>query len=607
MKNNTTNSKHLKRAVFTILLLFTFFIFSFSQSPKSALEFTVSMEQPNSHYYHITLHCEGFKAETLDFKMPVWTPGYYWIQNFPKNVVNFQAQDSNGKPLTWKKTTKNTWQVLSNNAEIITLTYDVYAFTRSVADPFLDAGRGYISTSGLCMHPAEHLGHPATITFKPYQNWKISTGLEPVKGKENTFFAADFDELYDCPIYIGNQKIFSFEAKGLPHYVAIENPDAFNGDKFIADLKKMVEAGSDIIGDIPYKHYTFIIMGPGGGGLEHRNSTAVFSSNTNYNQQNPASYQRWLCFLAHEYFHLYNIKAIRPIALGPFDYDQENYTNMLWVSEGITAYYQFLIVNRANMMNREETLQELQKRIKAYENIPGHLFQSATQSSMDTWVQFFNRSENASNTTISYYDKGCALGILLDLKIRHETKNQRSLDDVMRTLYQAFYKEKKRGFTDEEFQTVCEKTAGVSLAEVFEYASTVKEIDYPKYLAYAGLNIDTTSQPLPGAYLGAVTPSRGDNLTISSIEWNSPAWHAGLSAQDEIIEIDHIKANPQILKDVLNNKNSGDIIKLLVSYRNEQREVSVKLGQKTEKSFHITPMANPNSLQMSILNAWIKN
>ena len=596
-------SAPIKSSIFcTLLLLLVFPMSIFAQK----LTFTISMEKPSSHYYEVTMRCEGVNKSSLDFKLPVWSPGYYWIQNYPKNVVDFQAMDGSGKALAWEKTTKNNWQIQSNKANVVILQYKVYAFARSVADAFLDEGRGFIVPTAVLMHLADQLQMPSTIAINPYQGWKISTGLEPVKGQPNTFHAANFDELYDCPIYVVNQEVFTFEVKGIPHYVAIENPKVFNIESFLADLKKMVETASGLIGDIPYKHYTFLIMGPGGGGLEHRNSAAVFSSNTVYNPSNEASYKRWLSFLAHEYFHLYNIKSIRPIALGPFDYDKENYTNMLWFSEGVSAYYQDIIINRAGLQTQEETLEKFRGCIRNYENIPGHLFQSATQSSMDTWIQFFNRSENASNTTISYYDKGCALGLLLDLKIRHETQNKKSLDDVMRNLYQQFYKEKKRGFTDEEFWQVCEKIAGTSLLELMTYASTVQVIDYPKYFGYAGLEIDTAAQPISGGWLGASIPARGNDLIINSVEWNSSAYHAGLSAQDEILEIDGVKANAEVFRALPKNKQPGEKVKLRLSYRGEEREIEVTLGQKTERSFRITPIKNPSSLQNAILKSWLK-
>jgi predicted metalloprotease with PDZ domain len=572
------------------------------------MAFTISMEAPSTHYYHLLFQCSDIRGESMDFKMPSWTPGYYWIENFAKNVLNFRAKDGNGAVLEWQKTSKNTWRVKSGNAQSLTVSYDVYAFTQSVADPFLDDGRGYISPAGIFMYVDGLLRHPVTVTVIPFEKWaNVSTGLDPVRGKPNTFFAKDFDVLYDCPILVGNQELLSFDVQGIPHSVAIENPGTFDREKFVADLKKMVEAGVGVIGEIPYQHYTFIIMGEGRGGLEHRNSMAVFSSGSIYNPENPAQYRGWLSFLAHEYFHLYNVKRIRPIALGPFDYDKENYTHLLWFSEGVTVYYEYLILNRAGLMTRDDCLERLRRSIASYENIPGHLFQSATEASFDTWIQFFSRGDNARNTTISYYDKGCALGMLLDLKIRHETQNRKSLDDVMKMLYRQFYKEKQRGFTDEEFRSVCEGIAGCPLPEIFDlYASTVKDIDYPKYLAYAGLTIDVAYKDLPGAFLGTTTQERGGDVVITGVEWDSPAWRAGLSAQDAIIAIDGVKATSQLFTETLKSRKSGEKVKILVSHRDLTRELEVVLGAKKERSFRMTPTMNPSPLQSAILSDWLK-
>ncbi|AOM76404.1 M61 family metallopeptidase [Pedobacter steynii] len=480
-------NKSLK-TLLTLILIVTFYFVSSAKEPS--FRFKVNMEDPQSHYYHVELRCEGFVKDKLNFKLPAWTPGYYWIMNFAKNVVRFKAETGSGKKLDWEKVDKNNWEVDSENAEIVIISYDVFAHTSSVADAFLDESHAYISPAGIFMHLSGELNHPAEVNLKFSDRWTaVSTGLDELKGKPNTYRADDFDTLYDSPIYIGNQKTMTFDVKGLKHTVAMVSPEMFDTTTFIADLKKIVTSATDLMGHIPYKHYTFIIMGPGQGGLEHRNSTAVFSS-ASYMMKTKESYDRWLSFLAHEYFHLYNIKAIRPLSLGPFNYDKENLTRMLWVSEGFTVYYEYVILNRAGLLNRDEFLKVISKTIRNYENIPGHLLQSATEASFDTWIQFFNRNDNASNTTISYYDKGCILGLLMDLKIRQETKNRKSLDDVMRRLYKEFYQEKKRGFTDEEFRKVCEETAGTSLPELFSYASTVKKIDYQKYLNYGGFKIN---------------------------------------------------------------------------------------------------------------------
>jgi len=595
-----------RATVFTFAFLVLAGAAALGQQPQGTMAFTVSMDLPNTHYYHVVLRCEGMTGETGDFKMPVWTPGYYRIMDYARNVSNFRAEDAAGRPIPWEKTTKNTWRVTSLKTASVTVSYDVFAFTPSVADSFLDDSRGFILPAGVFMHLAGRIQHPVTVSVKPYHAWsRVSTGLDPVQGQPNTFFAPDFDVLYDCPILVGNQEILSFEVKGIPHVIAVNNLGSLDRATFVADLKRMADAAVAIIGEIPYRHYTFLMIGPGGGGLEHLNSAALTFNASSLGT--PAGYKNWLSFVAHEFFHLYNVKRIRPIALGPFDYDRENYTDMLWVSEGFTSYYEDLILNRAGLLTRDEYLERARSNILNYESIPGHLFQSASESSFDTWIQFFSRGPNASNTTISYYDKGAALGMLLDLKIRNESKNQRSLDDVMRALYQQYYKERKRGFTDKEFRGVCESVAGGSLSEIFDvYASTVKDIDYPKYLAYAGLDIDLQPRDAPGVSFGALTEDRGGNPVISSVEWDSPAWRAGLSAQDEILAVDGVRVTSRTLSDILNARKPGETVRVLLSRHGAIREFDIVLGKKTERSFRLTPLPNPTPLQTAILEGWLK-
>jgi len=274
--------------------------FTSGAAPQSRLAFTVSMEHPNTHYYHVVFRCEGLKGETLDFKLPVWTPGFYQIMDYSRNVQNFRAEDQTGSSLAWEKTAKNAWRVRTGGSASVTVSYDVYAFTRFVAESYLDDETGFISPTGVFMHIAGRIHHPVTVEIKPCAEWKqVSTGLDPVEGMPNTFFAPDFDVLYDCPILLGNQEIMNFEVQGIPHIFAIDNLGNFDREKFVADLKRMVETAAAIIGEIPYRHYAFLVIGPGGGGLEHANSTALTLNASNLND--PAGYKRWLRFVAHEF------------------------------------------------------------------------------------------------------------------------------------------------------------------------------------------------------------------------------------------------------------------------------------------------------------------
>ena len=484
------------RAITFCFIIFASAAVGLGESSAEIMSLTVSMEEPNTHYYHVVFNCEGIKGDTMDFKMPAWSPGYYRVLNFAQNVSNFEAEDGDGKKIAWEKKGENIWQVKSAETSSIVLNYDMRARGRGVAESNLDEKKGYISPTGVFMYVDGGIQHPVSVTIKPYEKFKkISTGLEPVKGKENTFTAANFDILYDCPIYVGNQEVIAFEIDGIPYKLAVDGTDDFNRETAVSVLKRIVEAATGVVGEVPYKHYTFIMMGEGMGGLEHQNSMAVFTSMPK--GDDPNDYKRWLAFISHEFFHLYNVKAIRPIALGPFDYDKENPTNMLWFSEGGTVYYEYIILNRAGLMGRNEVLNTLGRTIRKYENSAGNKIQTVAQASYNTWTEPFFGSKD----TISYYDKGSALSMLLDLKIRHETQNKKSLDDVMKSLYKKYYKGLKRGFTDEEFEQACEETAGSSLSEFFEYVYTTKAIDYAKYLGYAGLEIETTGdEPEQGSF-----------------------------------------------------------------------------------------------------------
>ncbi len=477
----------MKKTSRTLIVIYAFLLTGFIlwDQQETKLAFTLSLEPANPGKFHVIFYCEGIKGETQDFKMPAISPGYYRVLDFAGNVENFNAEDASGNPLPWEKTASNTWRVGSSRSATVRVSYDVKSDCCSVAHSFIDDKRVYISSPSVFMYLDGQINHPVTVTIIPPSNFpKISTGLDPWPDKANTYYAQNFDIFYDCPIYLGSQEIISFDVQGISHYVAMENPGTFDRQEFKADLKKMIETATAIVGDIPYRHYTFIFMGEGKGGLEHLNSSALFIAVPG--GQNPWRDKKNMKFLTHEYFHVYNVKTIRPIALGPFDYDRENHTDMLWFSEGGSVYYEYIILNRAGFLGRNECLENFSTIIAESENNPAHLKQSAAEASLKAWTQSFFGSENE----VSYYDVGLALSILLDLKIRHETKNKKSLDNVMSTCYYEFHKKKQRGFTDREFRQVCENIAGKSLSDFFAYIYHPGEIDYAKYFAYAGLAVE---------------------------------------------------------------------------------------------------------------------
>lgn len=579
-----------------------------AQQPVT-MQYAVSMEKAADNLYHVEL-LNSTSGSILDFKMCAWTPGYYQLIDFAAAVQNFKATDTKGVNLKWNKASENTWRVYKNGTGAIKISYDVKATVPFVGNIYLDESRGYITPGGLFMYLDKELRHSVTIKMQPYSKWNslVATGLDTVAGKYHLYKADNFDVLYDSPFLMGELEVLPpFMVKNKPHnFIGYKLPE-FNRQAFMDDLQKIVVAGSSIIGEIPYTHYTFLSIGAGGGGIEHLNSSSLsFSGGEGFNS--PEAKKRLYSFIAHEYFHHYNVKRIRPIELGPFDYSKENHTNMLWVSEGFTVYYEYMIVRRAGLMTGEDMLNDFTVNIKNYENKPGHFYQSATQASYNTWNDGPNGRVNEDiNKTISYYDKGPVLGLMLDFNIRHATQNKKTLDDVMRLLYYKYYKKLNRGFTEQEFKSECEKMAGTPMPELFEYAATVKPPDYPKYFAYGGLMIDTNATTIFNAWAGINVRQQHDTLKITTVEPNSPAWNKNVRGGTKILAIEGKPATVQLLNQTLEAKNTGDTLKLTLQKGEVQQDVAIELGTKKEKTFKISPLPKPNSLQAAIYKSWIGN
>lgn len=487
--------KQIKRPVFFVLVITAFSsvnIKAVAQTTKPVFQYTVSITDPGKHYFHVELNSSGWFKETVDIKMPKWMPGYYQLMNYAKAVENFSAKDKTGKSIPVKMINDNTWQISISKKTAFTLSYDVKTERQFVATSFIDSSHAYIVPAGLFMYADGFIKNPVSVKINSNKQWnKIATGLEPVPGKSNEFSAPDFDILYDCPLLIGNlEELPPFKVNGIVHRFIGYKMGGFDRVQFMNNLQKVVKAAVAVIDDIPYKEYTFIGIGPGRGGIEHLNNTTVSFDGKGLNTE--SGMNTTMIFLAHEYFHHYNVKRIRPLELGPFDYDKENRTNLLWVSEGLSVYYEYMIAKRAGVINEQTLFKNFEKSINAVENNPGRLYQSLTQASYETWGDGpFGKQGKDAGKTISYYDKGPVIGLILDLAIRHASQNKRSLDDVMRFLYFQYYKKLQRGFTDAEFQQACETQAGISLSSIFENVYTTKEIDYETYLQYAGLKSAT--------------------------------------------------------------------------------------------------------------------
>lgn len=477
------------KATLLFALLLSFLVASpvHAQKKPLTLRYTLSIPNPASNYCHVELQVSPKDQDTIYFKMPKWMPGFYQLMGYAKAVEYVTAHDEKGKSITCSSVNENTWAVIGARRKSFTLSYDVKADKQFVANSIVDPTHAYLVTAGVFMYPVGMLNMPMSVKVIKTPWTKIATGLEPVPGKTDEFQAPDFDILYDCPILIGNlEELPSFQVKGITHRFVGYDIGNFDKKLFMENLKKVVEAAVSVIGDIPYKQYTFIGIGPGRGGIEHLNNTTFSFSGAGL--ETPVGMNKMMNFLAHEYFHHYNVKRIRPFELGPFDYDKGNNTNLLWVSEGLSVYYEYMIVKKAGLSDQRTLFSDFENNINTTENNPGRLHQSLAQASYATWSEGpFGTQGDDPEKSISYYEKGPIIGMFLDFKIRHVSQNKKSLDDVMRFLYWQYYKKLQRGFTDAEFQQACEAIAGISLSDTFEYVYTTKELDYSTYLNYAGL------------------------------------------------------------------------------------------------------------------------
>ena len=484
-----------KQLLVFLLLCLPFFVWA--QNP-ARYNYVVELDTAK-HYLNVELTYNPKDTKELILKMPVWAPGYYLIMDFPKHLTDFAVQTIDGKEIGWRKEGKNAWIIPNTNGQTLKVTYRIYANARSVADSRVESHTAFIAPNGVFMYAEGEKNEPIEVTYILPENWQnASSGLKVkgnANGKHRTFIANDFDILYDSPVLLGNHLVKKFIHEGHEYEFALETPEGFEESPFEDDFRKMVTASSQMMGHVPYDNYCLIHLGRGPGGLEHSNSQACYTSGT-FRFPNQKSYLNYMAFTTHEYFHLYNVKAIRPIELGPFDYDKEVHTPTLWIGEGFTVYYETQLLLRAGIIDKEYLLTDLSGYIRDTETTEGHRHMSLRQSSYDIWLNFFNRAANSNDVRISYYIKGPVMGLLFDIRLRELTQGKKSLDDLMRLLYNRYYLKENRGFTEEEFWTSAEEIAGAPLPLLRKYVDTTVEIDYDKMLAPAGLRLNKSTWKL---------------------------------------------------------------------------------------------------------------
>ncbi|HBB94283.1 MAG TPA: peptidase M61 [Blastocatellia bacterium] len=591
-----------------------------AQAPNSSdILFTVSMPRPWTHLLEVEMRLQipaslQVPNET-DLIMPVWTPGSYLIREFERNVQDFAANDANGRPLTWTKIDKDTWRVNTNGVRQWRAFYRVYANEFSVRTNEMNSDHAFWNNAALLMYPNGRLNAGSSLRVIAPSGWKIATGLPPVAGQPNTFRAENFDILYDSPFEVSDFKEIKFAVRDVPHRIVIDGEGNYDPARMKTAVQKIVEAETRMFGVIPYHDYTFILhlRSNAGGGIEHLNSTSLGFSRFRFGTER--GWQSFYGLVAHEFFHLWNVKRIRPDALGPFDYTKENYTRLLWVAEGITSYYGDLMVRRAGLISDKEYLDGLAQKIQKFQDTPGHLQMSAEDASFNTWIKEYRPDENSVNSQISYYDKGELLGLLLDLEIRRRSNDSKSLDDVMRYLYHEFY-EKNRNYAPADFQKTCELMAGSSFEDFFaRYVRGRDELPYNQVLAAVGLRVEQAGYaidaigvrtiPPSKGYLGADLEDSGDFINVKDVRAGTPAYEQGLNAKDKIVALDGARVNKETFESLIAAKKSGDIVHLTFFRNDDLRTLDIKLTGMIDAPYRIVPTPPATQEQQRRYGGWI--
>jgi predicted metalloprotease with PDZ domain len=570
------------------------FIFCFSIIKASEINYEVSMSEPHTHYFEVKMNVLDYQKDYFDVQMPVWSPGSYLVREFAKSVENFSAS-ANEKVLKSDKINKNTWRIYTNQAQNVNISYKIYANELSVRTSFIDASHAYFNGTSIFMFIDELRKNPIKLTIHPYKDWKkISTSLPVLEtdksGPGYKFQAPNYDILVDSPVEIGNQETFDFTSAGVVHHVAMYGKGNYDVEKLKVDMGKITQAATDVFGENPNKEYTFIIhnLTKGSGGLEHLSSTTLEVNRWTYGEN---KYKGFLSLVAHEYFHLWNVKRVRPIELGPFDYNNENYTSLLWVMEGFTSYYDELLLYRAGFYTEEEITRVFNGAINSIENQPGNKVQPVAHSSFDAWIKAYRPNENSYNTTISYYTKGSVVANMLDLMIVNSTKGKKGLDNVMQFLYNEYYKKQGRGFTPKEMQTTLETVSGLQLDDFFaKYINGTETFDYNTIFGYANFSVEK---------IVSTSPSLGVSMNgnkIRTVYRNSTAYLGGLNVNDEILAIDGFRVNGNA-SDFIEGKKVNDKLNVLISRDNLIQTLTISLKESGRINYLLIKDEKSNSIQ----------
>jgi predicted metalloprotease with PDZ domain len=568
------------------------------------IHYSIVPKNTAAHLFEVSLTVPDPDPSGQVFSLPVWIPGSYMVREFARNIVTLDAHSA-ARRVAIKKSDKQTWRAAPCKGAL-TLVYEVYAWDLSVRMAYLDDKVGFFNGASVFLSVAGHEAAPCHVELlKPegeaYQDWRVATALSEARGTRRYGFgqyrASNYDELIDHPVTLGLFALGQFKAHGVPHDVVIAGRvPKLDMERLTRDLKPICETQIALFEPkskrAPFERYVFMTMAvtDGYGGLEHRASTALICNRGDLPASGQAGasegYRTYLGLCSHEYFHTWNVKRIKPASFAPYDLSRENYTELLWLFEGFTSYYEDLMLVRSGLIEREEYFCLLGKTVGSVSRASGRLKQTVAESSFDSWIKYYRQDENAPNSTVSYYTKGSLVALAFDLSIRAQTRNRKSLDDVMRLLWQRygrdFYQDKgqgiqgkEQGIHEDEVEALLAEATGADLKKLFAQAvHGTRDLPLADLLAPFGISIEVDAGGAPA--LGARVRG-GAECTLVSVHDDSAAQKAGLSAGDTLVAIDGLRVTGSNLDTLLSRYRVGERVEIHAFHRDELRSFSVKL------------------------------
>jgi len=507
------------------------------------IRYLVEITDPQTHLVKVTISgAKDDKANAVKLFLPSWSPGSYLMREYSKDIRTFKVLNKEGEYLYFEQLEKNIWEInwdksdVHNKGNDFSVLYEVYCHDLTVRTSHIDMSHAFLHGPSYLMGIYGQEILEPEIEFKFPALWaKLHSGLKDISEQREKFIysAETYDDLLDCPVDIGCHESDGFMFDGKPHNVIFYGDTYPHGQNLKADIETIVKVVGSHFEDIPYEEYTFMthFVKDKFGGLEHKNSTALQYDGRKL--KNRKDYINWLALVAHEYFHTWNVKRIRPLELGPFDYTKENYTRMHWLTEGLTSFMDELFILRAELCTLEEYLVMQKQNLVRYYAIPGKKFHSLEDSSFNAWVKLYRPDENSNNSSISYYLKGGLVFSTLHFEFKKVGKD---INDLLTALWSRYKANPAKGLVTAEVLEMIESIGNKAIRDQFELRiSTTEDIDFESYYKELGMEFVWEENNKP--YLGVDFKFSNNNASIGKVILDSPAYKCGLNAGDEIIAV----------------------------------------------------------------------